>query len=73
MNGKFESCSNNQDESDVNQHLKELSEVSDCRSKQMTAKCLTDARAAMWRRAECLGNELVCLCLVIRADELGIF
>jgi hypothetical protein len=33
MNGKFESCSNNQDESDVNQHLKELSEVSDCRSK----------------------------------------
>jgi hypothetical protein len=39
MNGKFESCSNNQDESDVNQYLKELSEVSDWRSRRNASVC----------------------------------
>jgi len=39
MNGKVESCSNNQDESDVNQYLKELSEVSDWRSRRNVSVC----------------------------------
>jgi hypothetical protein len=39
MNGKVESCSNNQDESDVNGYPKELSEVPDWRSRRNVSVC----------------------------------